>query len=130
MLSLLLPFALLSVPQHACCGTMAMFASDPAFLAMHPSPRALRFQATTGHMVRYRDSTGAPTLGFYVPPKRGARAAVIMVHEFWGLNDFMKREAEKLNKREGYAVLAVDLYNGKVASDAQTASQYMQETKD
>jgi carboxymethylenebutenolidase len=42
--------------------------------------------------------------------------AVIMIHEWWGLNEHIKHQADVL-AREGYVVLAVDLYGGKVATD-------------
>ena len=41
--------------------------------------------------------------------------AVIMIHEWWGLNEHIKRQADLL-ALEGYAVLAVDLYQGEVAT--------------
>jgi len=47
---------------------------------------------------------------------------VIVIHEWWGLNDNIKQTAEKLASY-GYVVLAVDLFDGKVATDAQTAMQ-------
>jgi carboxymethylenebutenolidase len=46
--------------------------------------------------------------------------AVVMIHEWWGLNDNMKNMADELAK-EGYIVLAVDLYNGKVADTPDAA---------
>lgn len=46
--------------------------------------------------------------------------AVIMIHEWWGLNDNIKKTANKLSE-EGYVVLAVDLYNGKVTNDQDRA---------
>jgi carboxymethylenebutenolidase len=42
--------------------------------------------------------------------------AVIMIHEWWGLNEHIKHQADVL-ARQGYVVLAVDLYGGKVATD-------------
>lgn len=48
--------------------------------------------------------------------------AVIMIHEWWGLNQNIKNMAELLAK-EGYVVLAVDLYGGQVASDQARARE-------
>ena len=103
---------------------MATFADDPAFLAMHPAPLALAFKPVAGKAVTFPAKDGTPARGFYVP---GKGAAVVMCPEYWGLNDYIRREAEKLHAKTGYAVLAVDLYDGKVATDPQTAGKYMQE---
>ncbi|MGI0013017.1 MAG: dienelactone hydrolase family protein [Nitrososphaera sp.] len=55
--------------------------------------------------------------GYLVYPESGtALPSVVMIHEWWGLNQNIKNEAEKLAK-EGYVVLAVDLFNGQVATD-------------
>src|SRR3989344_4288914 len=56
------------------------------------------------------------------PTDRGDYPGVIMIHEWWGLNDNIKQMAETLAK-EGYVVLAVDLYNGEVAADANRARE-------
>ncbi|MFL6355926.1 MAG: dienelactone hydrolase family protein, partial [Nitrososphaeraceae archaeon] len=48
--------------------------------------------------------------------------AVIMIHENRGLNDNIKSMANTL-AREGYAVLAVDLFKGQVAQTSQQAQQ-------
>lgn len=48
--------------------------------------------------------------------------AVIVIHEWWGLNDNVKAMSDRL-AAEGYIVLAVDLYGGKIATsptDART----------
>ena len=46
--------------------------------------------------------------------------AVIMIHEWWGLNDDIRNKAKELAK-EGYAILAVDLYDGEVTKDTDRA---------
>src|SRR5688572_9655859 len=48
--------------------------------------------------------------------------AVIMIHERWGLNEHIKNQADILAK-EGYVVLAVDLYRGEVAADSNRAME-------
>lgn len=48
--------------------------------------------------------------------------AVVMIHEWWGLNDNIKEMADQLAS-EGYMVLAVDLFNGTVAGNPEEAGQ-------
>lgn len=50
---------------------------------------------------------------------------VVVIHEWWGLNDHIRHWSDRL-AAEGYAVLAVDLYGGVVASDRETAMAAMQ----
>jgi carboxymethylenebutenolidase len=63
--------------------------------------------------------------GFLALPETGGRhPGIVAIHEWWGLNDWVKEEAEKLSDR-GYVVLAVDLYRGKVAKDPNEAHELM-----
>jgi carboxymethylenebutenolidase len=59
--------------------------------------------------------------GFLALPRDpGRRRAIIVIHEWWGLNEWVKEQAEKL-AANGYVALAVDLYEGKVAVDSSEA---------
>ena len=63
--------------------------------------------------------------GFLVTPEgKGPFPAVIVIHEWWGLDDWIKDEARAL-AREGYVALAVDLYRGKVTNKQEEAHQLM-----
>ena len=57
-------------------------------------------------------------------PAQTPAPAVLLVHEWWGLNDQIKAVAGEL-AHEGYLALAVDLYGGKVATGRGTAKTYM-----
>src|SRR5918997_353594 len=48
--------------------------------------------------------------------------AVVIIHEWFGLNEHIKNQADILAK-EGYVVLAVDLYGGEVATDSNRAME-------
>lgn len=50
--------------------------------------------------------------------------AVLLLHEWWGLNDQVKSVARELAE-QGYLALAIDLYDGKLARDADEAGKYM-----
>lgn len=56
------------------------------------------------------------------PSDEGKYPGIIMIHEWWGLNDNIKEMAEKLASH-GYVVLAVDLYGGEVAATSDQARQ-------
>ncbi|HEX4311491.1 MAG TPA: dienelactone hydrolase family protein [Acidobacteriaceae bacterium] len=60
----------------------------------------------------------------YTPGGSGPHAAVIVIQEWWGVNDWVKEQAQHF-AAEGYVALAVDLYRGKVATDADMAHELM-----
>jgi carboxymethylenebutenolidase len=53
-------------------------------------------------------------------------AAVILIHEWWGINDHMRDLCGRYAK-EGYTAVAPDLFSGKVATDAGEAARLMNE---
>lgn len=58
----------------------------------------------------------------YRPSGPGPHPAVVVVHEWWGLNGWIKEQAAHYAGL-GYVTLAVDLYRGQVANDPDTAHQ-------
>ncbi len=61
---------------------------------------------------------------YYDAKLRGKSAAVLVVHEWWGCNDYAKKRA-KMIAELGYVGFAVDMYgDGKIATDPQTAKAY------
>jgi carboxymethylenebutenolidase len=63
--------------------------------------------------------------GFLVTPEgKGPFPAVIVIHEWWGLNDWVKDQGRALAK-DGYVALAADLYRGKVTDKQEEAHQLM-----
>jgi carboxymethylenebutenolidase len=79
---------------------------------------ALAVRAQTPKTQTVEFPSGKETVsGFLaVPDKPGAYPGIIVIHEWWGLNDWVKEQTEKLAE-QGYVALAVDLYRGKVATD-------------
>jgi carboxymethylenebutenolidase len=60
----------------------------------------------------------------YTPAGKGPFPALIVIHEYWGLNDWVKDQASKLSD-QGYVALAIDLYRGKVATAPELAHELM-----
>ena len=82
----------------------------------------------TGKTVSYGTVGGVPVEGYLVRPKqaRGRLPGLIVIHEWWGLNDNVRDEAGRL-AAEGYVVLAVDLYGGRLATQPPAAMKLSQE---
>jgi carboxymethylenebutenolidase len=62
--------------------------------------------------------------GYLARPVGEPRAGLIVIHEWWGLNDNIRDMSNRL-AAEGYVALAVDLYDGKVAADSEEARALM-----
>jgi carboxymethylenebutenolidase len=60
---------------------------------------------------------------------QNARAGVVLVHDWFGISPFYTQAAEKLGK-QGYRVLAVDLYGGRSATTHDQAGKLLQSVRD
>jgi carboxymethylenebutenolidase len=87
---------------------------------------ALAVRAQTPKTQTVEFPSGKETVGGFlaVPEKPGTYPGLIVIHEWWGLNDWVKEETEKLAE-QGYVALAVDLYRGKSAADPSDAHELM-----
>lgn len=128
----------LSLLLLAAIGAHASTMSDAAYIAsmaaMHagdtpsPTPVAVEApsQAVNGSDVAYAIVGGKQVKGYLTKPAsaKGRLPAIIAIPEWWGLNDNIRRTADRL-AGEGYEVLAVDLYNGQSAATADEATKLM-----
>lgn len=80
--------------------------------------------AADSKSVSYQSGDETVQAVLYAPAGKGPFPAVIVIHEWWGLNDWVKEQASKLAD-QGYVALAVDLYRGKVATTPDMAHEIM-----
>jgi carboxymethylenebutenolidase len=85
--------------------------------------------AADGKAVSYKSGDDTVQGLLYTPPGKGPFPALIVIHEYWGLNDWVKEQASKLAD-QGYEALAIDLYRGKVATTPDMAHELMRGVPD
>ena len=86
------------------------------------------FDGASGYLV-YADTTNATSTSGQQQQQQQKLPAVVMIHEWWGLNDNIKDMANELAS-EGYVVLAADLYNGEVAADPNRAMELVSSVRE
>ena len=74
--------------------------------------------------LKLNPSRGATT-AFVARPDADTGAAVLLIQEWWGINDHIRDIAGRYAS-EGYVCVAPDLYRGKLARNPEEASQLMQ----
>jgi dienelactone hydrolase len=98
------------------------------FLAMFAMAAAAAHAEIKGEDVEYK-ADGTTLKGYlaYDDSIEGKRPGVLVVHEWWGLNDYAKKRADMLAKL-GYTALALDMYGeGKNTKHAEDAKAFMNE---
>jgi carboxymethylenebutenolidase len=83
----------------------------------------------TAKDVSYKSGDDTVKAVLYTPEGTGPFPALVVIHEWWGLNDWVKEQASKLAD-EGYVTLAIDLYRGKVATTPDLAHELMRAVPD
>src|SRR5207302_6674730 len=76
--------------------------------------------------IEYKRPDGKTVKGYLAEPAAGSKApGMVVIQEWWGMNDQIRGVADKLAKA-GYRALVPDLYRGKVALEANEAKHLME----
>lgn len=109
----------------------ALMASNKDFNSQHLMPRAyVHVSAEGGKMVSIDCADGMNANAYVILAAKKTNNWVFVFQEWWGLNDNIKKWSEDLYKELGNVnVIALDMYDGKLATDRENAAKYMQAFK-
>ncbi len=110
---------------NAAVARFASFANDPVFNAAHPTPEFVELNKK-GKMIEFPVAGGPNGRAYFVKARKKTNKYLLVFQEYWGLNTFVKNEAAAWNKDLNINVLAIDLYDGKIAATAEEAGKLMQ----
>lgn len=114
-----------------CCSTtsteeFAAFGKSMAFVSLHDAPEPFEFVSAGGEMKTINTSDKIDANIYEVSSPQPSNYYILLFHEWWGLNDYIKQEAEKVRREVGNVnVIAVDLYDGKIALSPDSARVYV-----
>ena len=101
-------------------------ASQAKFANMHLAPVKVNPADLLGTIVPFDAADGKPGQAYFIPAKKKSDKWLIVIQEWWGLNDNIKMEADQYFKDLGDVnVMAVDMYDGKVAATPDSAMKLM-----
>lgn len=105
-------------------------AATMAFASLHEKPLAFKLEGGAGKPVSFKAADGSNAMGYEIRSSKKSDKWVFVIQEWWGLNDYIKREAETLSKElDNVNVIALDLYDGKVAATPDSAMKLVQAAK-
>lgn len=128
-----LSFTYIIVAQDkSCCGSdvnikFAEFSKQQEFRDAHQIPEKFELDNPLGKMINFKTTDDKSANGYFIKSKSDTDKFIFVFHEWWGLNDYIKKESDELKNRLGDVnILAIDLYDGKVATNREDAAKYMQ----
>ncbi len=123
--------------SQSCCqlafasndGNMSEFTTDKNFVASHQLPLEYKHNSLVGgEMITFKTTDVTDGNAYFVKSKTKSKKWLFVYQEWWGLNDHIKKQADILYNEMGgnVNVLAIDMYDGKVATTREDAAKYMQ----
>lgn len=105
-------------------------ASTASFAMMHDNPLAYTVADPLGKPVSFKAADGTTAMGYEIRSKKKSNKWLFVIQEWWGLNDYIKKESETFyNDLGDVNVIALDLYDGKIAATADSAMKLIQSAK-
>ena len=129
-----LPFS--GIAQKNCCSMsstqqFAQLASNEVFNSSHLAPEPFTYTEEKGEMITYPCTDGKEAHAYLIKSSKPSVKWLFIFHEWWGLNDYIKREADRYAAEfPDVNVLALDLYEEKVAETPAVAQELMTGMKD
>ena len=82
-------------------------------------------------MIKFKTTDAEDANAYLVKAKKKSNKWLFVYQEWWGLNDNIKKQADAFYKELGgqVNVLAIDMYDGKLATTPEDAGKYMQGAK-
>jgi carboxymethylenebutenolidase len=120
--------------KMACClptatERFAMLAGNKKFVMQHDAPLPFAYHSENGADITFKAADGTDAHGWLVKASKPTNYYLFVIHEWWGLNDYIKQESEKLGDDLGINVIAIDLYDNKVAATPDSARKLVQAVK-
>lgn len=105
-----------------------LLAMNESFASAHLVPEPFTLQNQKGTMITFKGLDGKQANAYLIKSPKPSDKVLFVYHEWWGLNDYIKQEAEKLQAELGDVdVYAIDLYDGKIATTVPEAQKLMGE---
>lgn len=118
--------------KPTCCSAVsatqefAMLTGDNGFNLSHAEPLPYTFNEDIGEMIYIKTAEGKSANAFQILTPYKTNKWLFVFHEWWGLNDYMKKEAVKyFQALKDVNVLVIDLYDGQVATTREEAGKLM-----
>ena len=124
-------YGTISAQAPSCCGPSVndrnnLLAMNEEFAKTHLPPTPFVLEGGKGNMIEFKTGDGKTARAYLVKSDKPTDKVLFIFHEWWGLNDYMKQEAEKYKSELGNVnVYAIDLYDGNVATTVPDAQKYM-----
>ena len=122
----------LSAQIHSCCVDVSvnhqnnLLAMNESFAGQHYDPIPFTLESPAGEMISFKTPDGKEGKAYFIKSSTPTDRVVFVFHEWWGLNDYIKKEAERFYSELGNVdVYAIDLYDGKVATTVPEAQKLM-----
>ena len=122
---------------QSCCARVsstdafAALSQQEEFRLSHENPLPFEYKSDLGKMITFPTADGKTANAFLLKSAKKSNKWLIVYQEWWGLNDHIKKQAEVFyNDLKDVNVLAVDMYDGKIANNREDAGKYMQEAKE
>ena len=112
--------------QESASEDMTQFVEDEKFKAAHDTPETIDFEGK-GKTITFKTPDDGEASAYALLHEEATDKFLLVIHEWWGLNDQIKREAERLfSQLDKVNVIALDMYDGKVTDKRDEAGKLMQ----